>query len=531
MDFLTSFKAARRAAVPMIALRTSDPTATVNKIIDALPENNMPNMVCWDLARGAQWLNPGGMAVCVEVLLGRRSFPETEEEQRDVADELTLATGSLPELLHNARKFPANTILFVHNYQLFSEKPDVLQATINLRDLFKANKRILAPVTTFGFTPHTIVRDAMVVLDDPLPDRYALGDVLNTYLNDERINLVLKDQEERDTIIDAVAGLATFSAEQAIAMSLERPNPDAPAYVDINNLWDRKRKIVRQAPGLSIYEGKETFADLGGLQTVKGFMQQVIKGRRPPKAILFTDEIEKQMGGSDSDLSGIQQMQLGKMLTWSQEKAADGHMKVSGVICLGHPGAGKSAIAKALGNEAGVPCIVADLGDTKNSLVGASEERMSSMLQVVDAIGQGSILWIATCNGVEKLKPEFLSRFALGQFFFDLPDAEEREAIWQVYIKKYGLDPKQPRPNDEGWVGREVEACCYKAWMLNLSLVESGKYVVVGSIANSSRVQQLRTSASGNYLSASYEGYYRIGRESRSKPAFTEPGKGRSISR
>jgi SpoVK/Ycf46/Vps4 family AAA+-type ATPase len=290
----------------------------------------------------------------------------------------------------------------------------------------------------------------------------------------------------------------------------------------VEGLWDRKRKMVAQTPGVTIYSGKETFNDLGGLSNIKEFFRRFITGRRSPKAIFFTDEIEKQMG-SQGDLSGMQQMQLGKLLSWSQEKAADGHMKVAGALCIGHPGAGKSAIAKALGNEAGCPTIICDLGDTKNSLVGASEERMASMLQVVDAVGQGSILWIATCNGVEQMKPEFLSRFQLGQFFFDLPDAEEREAIWQVYLRKYDLDPKQPRPNDEGWVGREIEAVCYKAWMLNMTLQQAGAYMVIGSVANSARVQALRQSATGNYLSATYEGLYRVGRESRTRPAFTEP--------
>ena len=53
----------------------------------------------------------------------------------------------------------------------------------------------------------------------------------------------------------------------------------------------------------------------------------------------------------------------------------------------------------------------------------------------------------------------------MGTFFFDLPDAVEREAIWKVYLAKSQFsDAAREHPNDEGWTGAEIKECCRKAW-------------------------------------------------------------------
>ena len=110
----------------------------------------------------------------------------------------------------------------------------------------------------------------------------------------------------------------------------------------------------------------------------------------------------------------------------------------------------------------GIPTVAFDLSAMQSSLVGGSGERLRAALQVVDAISQGKSLWIATCNSITSLPPELRRRFTLGTFFFDLPSAEEREAIWKIYLAKWNLEGE--RPNDEGWTGAEIRECCRKAW-------------------------------------------------------------------
>ena len=169
-------------------------------------------------------------------------------------------------------------------------------------------------------------------------------------------------------------------------------------------------------------------------------------------------------------------------------------------------------IAKAASNTAGIPTVAFDLSAMQSSLVGGSGERLRAALQVVDAISQGKSLWIATCNSITSLPPELRRRFTLGTFFFDLPSAEEREAIWKIYLAKWRLDGE--RPNDEGWTGAEIKECCRKAWRLKLSLRESASYIVPVSRSAADQIDALRRQASGRFLSASQPGVYSADSES-----------------
>src|SRR5262249_8110594 len=140
-----------------------------------------------------------------------------------------------------------------------------------------------------------------------------------------------------------------------------------------------------------------------------------------------------------------------------------------GVLLLGVSGTGKSAFAKALGNETGRPTLVLDVGSLMASLVGASEANLRQALRIADAMapaiifvdeiekalsGVGSqgdsgvssrlfgnllswladhesdVFFIGTSNDISKLPPEFTraERFD-GVFFIDLPNATEKEAI------------------------------------------------------------------------------------------------------
>jgi SpoVK/Ycf46/Vps4 family AAA+-type ATPase len=53
---------------------------------------------------------------------------------------------------------------------------------------------------------------------------------------------------------------------------------------------------------------------------------------------------------------------------------------------LGVPGTGKSAFAKALGNETGRPTLTLDVGSLYGSLVGATEQNVRQALRIVDAM-------------------------------------------------------------------------------------------------------------------------------------------------
>ncbi len=180
--------------------------------------------------------------------------------------------------------------------------------------------------------------------------------------------------------------------------------------------------------------------------------------------------------------------------------------EAEGALFLGPPGAAKSAVAKATGNEAGIPTIAFDLGAMQSSLVGSSGERLRAALQIVDAVSHGRSLWIATCNSIGSLPPELRRRFTLGTFFFDLPTPEERDTIWQIYLAKYSV--AGDLPEDEGWTGAEIKECCRKASRLGMSLREAAMYIVPVARSANDQIKALRMQASGKFLSASHCGVF-----------------------
>jgi SpoVK/Ycf46/Vps4 family AAA+-type ATPase len=57
---------------------------------------------------------------------------------------------------------------------------------------------------------------------------------------------------------------------------------------------------------------------------------------------------------------------------------------------------------------------------------------------------------VVTANDISKLPPEiFRSERFDAVFMIDLPGRQEKNAIWEMYLAKFGLDARQARPADE----------------------------------------------------------------------------------
>jgi len=473
-EFRSVFKAARRAGTPLVAVRTADPASAMAQVMASLNGKSEVPVVVWDILNGLTGRNEPGKAA-VGKLVGENAGP------LGPADALAAA-----------QKIARDAVLFFLNPQRVWEQIDVLQGIWNLRDVFKANGQMLVLISTPGASLPTELQSDVMVIDEPLPSVEELAALVRETF--EAADLPAPSEETVEKAVDALVGLAAFPAEQVLAMSLSKSG------LDFGRLWDRKRQAVEQSPGLTIWRGGETFDQIGGCENIKRFLDAVIHGEEAPRVIVFVDEIEKAFAGSGTDTSGVKTEMTGTMLSWMQDRGADG------VIFIGPPGAAKSAVAKAAGATAGIPTVAFDLAAMQSSLVGGSGERLRAALQVVDAISQGRSLWIATCNSITSLPPELRRRFTLGTFFFDLPTVEEREAIWNIYENRWQLTGE--RPDDDGWTGAEIRECCRKAWRLKLSLRQSAGYIVPVSRSAADQIEGLRRQASGRFLSASQPGVY-----------------------
>lgn len=476
---------AYRVGVPLVTLETSDPVACVHEIKSTFVPEDGPAvsdtlaLVMWDCAAGLRAINERGNIAIGSITGG--------------AD--PAAIRAPVDMLNRALKgAPADTLIFAFNMHRFLGDTMVIQAVSNLRDKFKADGRMLIMLGTTFRTPAELQHDVLAITE-PLPSEAQLTHTIRELTEELELPDVVIDKAAAATI-----GVTRFAAENLTAMALDR---NSSTKIDLDALWESKRKKIDETPGLRVVTNAGGFDALGGLSAAKEFMTGILKGNNAPRCIVHVDEIEKAWAGLEHDSSGVTQDQFGVWLTWMQENNA------TGIIANGPTGSGKSAFARAAGSAGDVPTIQFDLGGLKNSKVGQSESNTREALQVIQAISGGNTLWVATCNSMAALPPELRRRFKLGVWFFDLPNLEERTAIWKLYAKRYDLsDDAWAGLVSREWTGAEIESCCDVAWRIGCTLEQAAHYVVPVSISCKEEIEKIRQQANGRYLSASRPGPY-----------------------
>jgi len=103
---------------------------------------------------------------------------------------------------------------------------------------------------------------------------------------------------------------------------------------------------------------------------------------------------------------------------------------------------------------------------------------------------------------------ELRRRFNRGIYIFDLPDADVRRQIWDVYMQKCPSLSSYDLPNDEGWTGAEIAYCADMADDMGITLQQAAAYVVPVSVSARETVEGLLNSSSGRYIDANKGGVY-----------------------
>ncbi len=480
-----TFKRARSRCVPIIGIETPDPAASVSWLLKAeaermngkVKEEGMPAVVLWD---------------CMQGLTGKTETGEALAQE--LQTEMPLLNPS--EMLSKAPTMPKKTILILSNAQRFIQNETVMQGVWNCRDTFAKTQKTLILFGPSLKLPAELTQDA-IVLTEELPGEAELGKIAETTVKNAKLDPaeVIKDAKP---IIDTLRGLSSFTAEQVTALALTKSG------YDLEQLWARKVKQIEQTDGLSVYRGKEKYADIGGLDNGKKIVGDTVAGKMQITCLVLIDELDKAMAASQSDSSGTTQDQNKVLLSYMQDN------DIAGALFLGPPGTGKTALCKGTSGEFNLPLIMLDLGAMKGSLVGQSEERMRNAIRIIHAVSGGRALFIGACNRTENLPPELRRRFNYLSMFFDLPDKMERASAWKIWKAKHQVTQEQADDvNDDGYTGAEIKNCCLKAWAMDCKLSEAAKTIVPISKSASEIVQALRKSASNKYVSASAPGLYK----------------------
>jgi hypothetical protein len=418
---------------------------------------------------------------------GRNGTPETG------AGDPLAALKALPTLGDKN----GTAILIAHNLHRFLNNHEVVQTTFNQLIVGKERRTFLAVLAPSVQLPAELEK-LFVVLEHQLPDREQLERIARDLTSENPDEMPNGDGLQR--VLDAAAGLTRLECENSFALSLMRHNAIRP-----ETIWELKAQALKKNNLLTLHRGGERFDSLGGLDSLKDFCRRALT---PGKRV-----------------------------------------KPRGVLLLGVPGTGKSAICKALGNETGRPTLILDAGALFGSLVGATEANVRQALRIADAMapcilmvdelekalsgvgGQGDsgvstrlfgslltwlsdhesdVFFVATANDISKLPPEFsrAERFD-AVYFLDLPGPKEKDSIWSMYRQHFAISEGQARPDDSAWTGAEIRSCCRLAALLDVPLTQAAHNVVPVAVTAAEQGDRLRTWASSRCLSASAPGIYR----------------------
>jgi SpoVK/Ycf46/Vps4 family AAA+-type ATPase len=227
-----------------------------------------------------------------------------------------------------------------------------------------------------------------------------------------------------------------------------------------------------------------------------------------------------------------------------------------GILLLGVQGAGKSLAAKAVAGSWGLPLLRLDFASLYNKYHGETERNLRDSLKMAEAM-EPCVLWIdeiekglapdgggsdggvsrrvlgtlltwmterksriflaATANDISQLPPELLRKGRFDEIFFvDLPDAETRQDIFCIHLKRRQLDPaayELPKLAEaaDGFSGAEIEqaivAAMYEAQARNepiaaTHIVEEIKRTRPLSVVMAEKVEELREWASSRTVPA-----------------------------
>ncbi|MBF2057642.1 MAG: AAA family ATPase [Cyanobacterium sp. T60_A2020_053] len=356
----------------------------------------------------------------------------------------------------------------------YLESPPVTRWLRDAIYSFKGTNKAIILMSPYHQVPIELEKD-IVVLDFPLPEFADLGEVLEQAL--QRYRQKKLDFNTKEKLIHAALGLTIDEAQKVYRKAQVKAGKLTDEEVEI--VLSEKKQLIRRNGILDYIEEDKTIDAVGGLEELKHWLTQ-------------------------------------RTYAFSERARQYGLPQPKGMLILGVPGCGKSLIAKTTARLWGLPLLRLDMGRVYDgSTVGKSEANLRNALKTAESISPvvlfideldkafagsagsgdsdggtssrifGSFLtWMqekespvfvmATANRIERLPSEFLRKGRFDEIFFvDLPNPQEREAIFKIHLGNRRedtarFDLAQLANVSDGFSGAEIEqaiiAAMYEAF-------------------------------------------------------------------
>ncbi len=364
------------------------------------------------------------------------------------------------EALAAIEKIGEPSLVVLKDFHPFLNDPSVIRALRELAQSLKSTYTtviLLSPVLQIP----TELEKEVTVLDVPLPTARELLELLKEIASVvRRGNRAVVDlrREDAELLVKAAQGLTLSEAENAFAKAIaadQRLSRD-----DLQLILDEKRQVIRKSGLLEYYPTEEKLKDVGGLESLKGWLAR-------------------------------------RGAAFSEPARRFGLPEPKGLLLLGVQGCGKSLTAKAIASSWAMPLLRLDMGRIFSGLVGSSEENLRRAIRVAESVAP-VVLWVdeiekglsgtasshqsdggvtarifgalltwlqektapvfvvATANRIDLLPPELLRKGRFDEIFFiDLPAHAERQEIFRIHVARRG---RKPEAFDLGAVARLAEA-------------------------------------------------------------------------
>lgn len=427
-------------------------------------------------------------------LLLLRTFeePRWERELADLAEDLdrglvtwSVTAGSQPplasstslpdpvEFLDQIGRAPGEHLFLLKDLHPYLADPRVIRKLRDLLEGLAEQRKTLLLMGPDDAVPVELMKEVSIV-SLPLPGIEELRQELHDVLARRETESFELSADQEEHLLQAVMGLTAGEARKAFSRAIQGRNfVDDSVYAA---LVTEKRHMVQGSDLLEFFDLEERIEDIGGLDGLK-------------------DWIDQRAGA------------------FSTEARGRGISYPKGVLLAGVQGCGKSLSAKAIARRLGFPLVRMDLASLLEQQRGSSEQNLREVLQLMESIAP-SVLWmeeidkafagfsdeadqdatmsrivgrfltwmqehkepvfvVATANNVARLPPELLRRGRFDEIFFvDLPLYREREAIFEIHLRKRGWNPERfdiARLSDEtdGYSGAEIEQ------IVNSAVIES----------------------------------------------------------